>query len=77
MRQAPPASATMVPPFALFEFNTFLFVQASWANNAKSGTCVIDASARLEQAHRNAKGGTYLAASATTSRICSATRSGW
>jgi hypothetical protein len=55
-----------VPPFALLEFNTFQFVQASWANNAKSGTCVIDVSTRMEQAHRNAKGGTYLAASATT-----------
>ena len=36
----------MVPPFALFEFAAPKYRSASGANNAKSGTCVVDASTR-------------------------------
>jgi hypothetical protein len=36
----------MVPPFALFGFVAFLFGSASRANNAKSGTGVVEAAMR-------------------------------
>jgi len=38
----------MVPPFALFEFVSSRFSDTSEANNAKSGTCVVDATSLSE-----------------------------
>jgi len=37
------ASTTEVPPFALFEISALQHIRLSRANNAKSGTCVIEA----------------------------------
>jgi hypothetical protein len=36
----------MVPPFALFDLIASKFGSASLENNAKSGTCVVDAATR-------------------------------
>ena len=36
------ASASMVPPFTLFEFGASKSSDAFRANNVKSGTCVVD-----------------------------------
>jgi hypothetical protein len=36
----------MVPPFALFEFIVAEFTNCFRTNNAKSGTCGVDAGAR-------------------------------
>ena len=54
MRIQPPirlallTSARMVPPFALFEFIAPQFRIPLRANNAKSGTCVADATERSQ-----------------------------
>jgi hypothetical protein len=46
------ASTRKVPPFALFEVGASKPAKISWANNAKSGTGVVEASTRLEQLQR-------------------------
>jgi hypothetical protein len=38
----------MVPPFALFDVIASGFSGALRANNAKSGTCVVDAATRMD-----------------------------
>ena len=44
------ASACKVPLFALFDFIASQLSIASWANNAKSGTGVVDAATRSSRA---------------------------
>jgi hypothetical protein len=43
------ASSSKVPSFALFEFVTPQSGDPPQANNAKGGSCVVEAGSRLEQ----------------------------